>query len=512
MSSRTVDIIGGGPAGLTAARLIKLTDPDAEVTVYERADSSTATFGFGVGLTGATMKNLSAIDPETADAIADASYAGHRLTLREDGRDVELHGARNLAIGRATLLGVLAKAATEIGVHVHTGIQYEFTESNADVIVAADGAHSSVRTKFESELGYSVTRGRLRFMWCGADFAVDTAFFSSRGTGDARFVAHAYPYADDRSTFLIEADETTWQAAGLDRFHDHVAPGETDHESIALLEKVFEEDLGGRDLLTNRTRWARFPTVSLKTWHTGNIVLIGDAAHTAHYTIGSGTKLAIEDAIALARALADTEDVTAAFTEYQRARQAPVDRFRLLAARSQSWWETYRDRLGRTPEQVALSYMTRAGNLTVADYAREYPDTVRTALTNLGSAPVDDPETLDDWLLSRPAPDLLGSDAIRALATAPTGPQVRIVEWSDPSPTSTAADAVCQAVAADADHPIVMLTGPDTPTDVGCRIDLAERLRTGSMRTVVVAVPAADRSTAAAAIAAGRADAVVFTQ
>lgn len=510
MTPRTVDIIGGGPAGLAAARLIKLTDPDAEVTVYERTESNASTFGFGVGLTAATMKNLSAIDPETAARVDAASYAGHRLTLREDRRDVELHGARNLAIGRATLLAVLAQAATEIGVRIRMGTRYEFTESTADVIVAADGAHSAVRAKFETELGYSVSQGRLHFMWCGADFAVDTAFFASRGTDPARFVAHAYPYAADRSTVLIEADEVTWDAAGLAQNHASVAPGETDEKSIALLEEVFAEELRGRSLLTNRTRWAQFPTVALERWHVDNIVFIGDAAHTAHYTIGSGTKLAIEDGIALARALADTADVSAAFIAYQSSRQEAVERFGRLAARSQTWWETYRDRLFHTPEQIALSYMTRAGNLTVADYAREYPEVVRTALSGLGEAPVDDPERLDDWILDLPAAPELGAGAKRLLAQAPTGPDVRTLTWTDPSPTSPAADQTCEEMAAAPRARSTVVDGPDDPADLGSRIDLAERIRSRTGRPVTVVLPARARAMAAAALATNRCDAVVL--
>ena len=511
MSHRTIDIIGGGPAGLAAARLIKLTDPDAAVTVYERASSNTSTFGFGVGLTGATMKNLTAADPHVAERVREASYAGHRLTLRGSEGDVELHGARNLAIGRATLLAVLADAARDIGVRLQMGTRYEMTESSADVIVAADGANSEARGKLETELGFSVEHGRLHFMWCGVDFATDTAFFTSKGHGDAQFVAHAYPYAADRSTFLIEADEVTWEAAGLAANDAAVEKGGTDEKSIALLEEVFANDLQGRRLLTNRTRWARFPTVSLERWHTGNVVLIGDAAHTAHYTIGSGTKLAIEDGIALAEALAENRDVTAAFSAYEEARRPAVDRFKLLAARSQTWWETFRNRSGRLPEEIALSYMTRAGNLTIADYAREYPENARTALRHLGEAPVSEPERLDDWVLSRPGPDALAQAESREVHTPPAGPDVRTVTWANRNPTSAAADRLLEEVAADTDRCTTVITGPEDPADVGARLDLAERLRVDASRPVVVEVPVASRPMAAAAVAARRCDAIVTT-
>lgn len=511
MSHRTIDIVGGGPAGLSAARLIKLNDPDAAVTVYERASSNTSTFGFGVGLTGATMKNLTAADPHVAERIREASYAGHRLTLRGSEGDVELHGARNLAIGRATLLEILADAARDIGVRLHMGTRYEMTESSADVIVAADGANSDVRGKLETEMGFSVEHGRLHFMWCGVDFATDAAFFTSKGYGDAQFVAHAYPYAPDRSTFLIEADEVTWEAAGLAANDATVEKGGTDEKSIVMLEDVFAEDLRGRRLLTNRTRWARFPTVSLERWHVGNVVLIGDAAHTAHYTIGSGTKLAIEDGIALAEALAGNCDVTAAFAAYEEARRPSVERFKLLAARSQTWWETYRNRSDRLPEEIALSYMTRAGNLTIADYAREYPENAHTALGHLGEAPVSEPERLDEWVLSRPVSGAVVQAETREVHKPPVGPGVRTVTWADRNPTSVAADRLVEEMAADAGRCATVITGPNDPADVGARLDLAERLRVDPSQPVIVEVPVALRPMAAAAVAAHRCDVVVTT-
>lgn len=511
MPNRTVDIIGGGPAGLAAARLIKLADPSSQVTVYERSQSNTSTFGFGVGLTGATMRNLAAVDPETAERVREESYAGHRLTLRENDRDVELHGSRNLAIGRATLLKVLADAASDIGVDIRMGARLEVTDSTADVVIAADGAHSDVRRKLASELGVSITHGRLHFMWCGADFATDTAFFTAKGPGDIRFVAHAYPYADDRSTFLVEADDVTWNAAGLAANDTAVHKGGTDEKSIALLEQVFSNDLRGRRLLTNRTRWARFPTVVLQKWYSGNVVLIGDAAHTAHYTIGSGTKLAIEDGIGLAEALNQHNDVSTAFEAYQHSRRPAVDRFKFLAARSQNWWETFRDRCDRLPEEIALSYMTRAGNLTVADYAREYPDTARVAMRHLGDAPVFNPDQLDDWILAQPGSGRLASAQTREMDAVPVGHAVRTVEWAGGNITGLEADNLCGQAIIDENCSTVVITGPADAAAVGNRIDLAERLHAESTYAVVVAIPRQLRAMAAAAVATRRCDAVVTT-
>lgn len=507
-TGRTVAIIGGGPAGLAAGRLIKLADPTARVTVFERTDSSTETFGFGVGLTEATMNNLAQVDPQTADRMREAAYGGHSLVLRTEGRDVGLHGARNLAIGRAVLLEVLTKAAVDVGVQIRAGVKADPAGVSADVVVAADGARSAVRESVAGRLGAHVDHGRLHFLWCGTDFAVDNAHFTWRGEGDEQFVVHAYPYADDRSTFLIEADHVTWEAAGLAANAEATPAGESDTASLAHLERVFADELRGRALLANRTRWAQFPTVTLDRWSTGNIVLIGDAAHTAHYTIGSGTKLAIEDAIALAAALAEHADTTEAYAAYEAARRPSVQRFKHLAARSQNWWSSFRDRSDDAPEILALSYMTRAGNLGIGHYAAEFPDVATAALRGLGAEPTGDWGSVDDWVLGLP----LDLPALRAPTRELTEDRVTDaarVDWKDGAAWGPGHDAfVADAVAADA--PVVLVGGPPDPAAVGARIDLAERIRWAG-KVVVVAVPAALRSEAAAAVAVGRADAVLIT-
>lgn len=490
MSQRTIAVIGGGPAGLFAARLIKLNQPSAEVTVYERNGQDTATFGFGVGLTESTMANITRADPVAAERIRAASRAGHDLKLRHATGDVVLHGARNLAIGRAELLVELNALAVACGVRIEYGARVGVDDLDADVIVAADGVRSATRARYAERLGVHESLGRGRYMWCGIDFAVDSAFFAARTRGDALFVTHAYPYTEDRSTFLLEADDESFEAAGLAAFDAAAAPGESDSASLELLSEVFSDDLKQRPLLGNRSRWARFSTIGLDHWSTGNVVLLGDAAHTAHYTLGSGTKLALEDAIALADALAAQSDVPAAFAAYEAARRPSVDRFKLLAGRSQRWWESYRLRYRQPTEQLALSYMTRAGNLTVADFAQHEPITATAALRELGAEPPTDPSELTDWILSR------------AASFAPDEITARIT-WTEPDVWGQAAD---DAIAAIERGGVVEISGPSD--DVGARIDFAERLRlTGHARSIIV-VPNAFRGQAAAAIATGRTDAV----
>ncbi|MGI6798786.1 FAD-dependent monooxygenase [Gordonia sihwensis] len=498
MKNLSVAVIGGGPAGLLTARLVKRDDPTADVVVYERNGTDTATFGFGVGLTEATMANVHRADPEAAQAIRDASWAGHDLRLRHvDGdvtRDVALHGARNLAIGRATLLAVLEKLAADSGVEIRHGAHVTAADLDADVIVAADGVRSSTRAAVADEVGFTEDIGRGLYMWCGLDVAIHDAFFSARWRDDALFVTHAYPYDENRSTFLLETDDESFAAAGLGEFDALTPAGETDRQSIALLEDVFADDLENRGLLHNRSRWSRFSTVSLQRWSTRNIVFVGDTAHTAHYTLGSGTKLALEDAIALASALRDIDDRDEAFASYEASRRPAVERFKHLAHRSQRWWESYRYRVTASPEHIALSYMTRAGNLSVVDFARSEPATAAVALSALGSAPPADPADLIDWILDRAAPLDPAAD-------------IAVVEWSEPDAWSKAADALVVGLQSD----IVRLTGPDDGLSVDARIDLGERIKLTSDRQVFVELPSHSRPAAASAVAAGRCDGVVFT-
>jgi anthraniloyl-CoA monooxygenase len=492
--TRRVDVIGGGPGGLYVARLLKLNDPGLEVTVHERMDGAQETFGFGVGLTEATMRNLRQADPETAERVRAVSYAGHELHWKSPDRTVRLHGARNLAVGRAVLLDVLAQAAVTAGVDYRPGSRADLASVSGDVVIAADGVGSATRAKLGPELGVHTSLGRTRYMWCGTGFAAASAFFAATTRGEQQFVVHAYPYAGDRSTFLIEVDDTTWESAGLGQFDALTGPGDSDERSVRLLEEILAAELGGGGLLTNRTRWSRFTNLSLDRWSAGNVALLGDAAHTAHYTLGSGTKLALEDAIALASALAGEGSVPAALDAYAGARQPAVQRFQQLASRSQRWWDSYRWRSGWPPERLGLSFMTRSGNLTLTDYAGAEPEVVRAALGWLGQPPSAVAE-LDEWVLAR--------------AAVPPGPGAEELAWSEPDVWGEAADQLVARVAAGPDHPVVLTAGPG-PGRLWAPVDLAERLRLQTRCRIGVEFPASERVLAATSIAAGRADFAVF--
>ncbi|WP_031470024.1 FAD-dependent monooxygenase [Sciscionella sediminilitoris] len=509
MCARRVEIVGGGPAGLYAARLLKLNRPDWQVTVHERMQAHADTFGFGVVLTGSTLDNLEAADPESAAGIRSAGHAGHALRLHRGVEQIMLHGARNLAIGRHALLEVLGAHARAAGVRVRTGEHVDSVTLDADVVIAADGVRSATREKLAGDLGGDLQMGRGLYLWCGAPFALTDSVFAPVRTEHGLFVAHAYPYSPERSTFLIETDEATWRGAGMETSASATPAGDSDAASLRYLERAFRAELGGCALLGNRSRWSRFATVHLDRWYHGNTVLIGDAAHTAHYTLGSGTKLALEDAIALTGNLLATEDVSTAFAEYERNRRPAVDRFQQLAARSQRWWESFGSRAHRPLPVLATGFMTRAGNLDLDRLAGNSPDLVRSALEAYRGEPVAElPADVAAWVFEQPWVHRTLDLATRIVQDPEILGEHTELDWSDPDPWSHEARAVLDAVRANPGG-VVRLRGADHGAQG--RIDLAERIRLELQRPVLVELPRSARDGAAAALLCGRCDLVRFT-
>jgi 2-polyprenyl-6-methoxyphenol hydroxylase-like FAD-dependent oxidoreductase len=364
-------IVGGGPGGLFLARLIKLHDPGAEVTVYERNPPG-ATFGFGVVFSERTLSGLAAADALIQQQITGASASWSGMEMRYGGERHFYDGYGFSAIARQTLLNLLQEGAREarVDLRFEAEVGPEILEQ-AEIVVAADGVNSSLRSPLADRFGTHLRVGGAKFAWFGTTARFDVVTFPFVSTEHGMFAAHAYPYDDERSTFIVEVDEETWARAALD---------EADEEaSKTYLEAAFAEHLGGEPLLTNKSLWSNFGVVSNERWHIDNLVLLGDAAHTAHFSVGSGTKMAMEDAVALADALASQPDRDTAFRAYEAGRRPAVTRTQRWAAPSQYWWETFSRRNRSAPTQFGFHFLTRTGAMTYRGLRRRDAAALRAA-------------------------------------------------------------------------------------------------------------------------------------
>jgi anthraniloyl-CoA monooxygenase len=304
------------------------------------------------------MRDLAAADPETVAAIGRASLPLTGIELRHPEGTAAFDGFPVSAISRHGLREILRERAEAAGAKIHYGQEAHLEQSDADVVVLADGVGSAHRGQLADTFGTSLETGAARYIWLGTEARLGeraVVGFERREFGV--FAVHVYAYGDALSTVVVETDEASWRAAGLD-----IPGGEIDQRGLDLLSDLFAGHLRGHRLLSNRSRWSRFSTVRNTRWHHGRAVLLGDAAHTAHFSIGSGTKLAMQDAVALARALAaEPSDAPAAFARYEAERKEVVARTQRVADRSMRWWETFAVRLNLPPAQFAANFLTRTG-------------------------------------------------------------------------------------------------------------------------------------------------------
>ncbi|GAA2055376.1 FAD-dependent monooxygenase [Williamsia deligens] len=506
MRLHRIAVLGGGPGGLYAARLLKRSHPDCDVSLYEQV-APEDTFGFGVGLASRTQQNLHSADPQSFEDIVSTAWQ-HDMAMQVPAGEARLSHGNLLAIARTTLLAILHRHAAAAGVRLVYGSRVAADEIDADLIVAADGVNSATRTADPEAFRPTFSVGEGLYLWCGTDFALPTAIFTPATTQHGTFVAHAYPYADDRSTFLVETDEQTWRAAGFDVSTESTPPGESDQVSLDYLADAFGGSLAGHRLIGNRTRWTRFRTVRCAQWSRGNVVLLGDAAHTAHYSIGSGTKLAMEDAIALTAAVERADSLADALAQYESRRRPGVEHLQAIARRSEAWWDSFPGRAGMHPAQLMLAYMTRAGKVSVDRFASSSPDVARTGLAEFaGVSPGDIPSTdIASWTLARPL-DRHGRHFADRIATHDLrdAPTTSVVDTDLRSAWSMDADRV---VATTAHAPVVWVTGPSDRDAVLSRLDLGERLRRENDAIVVVEAPEVHRDDLVAGVVAHRTDLV----
>jgi 2-polyprenyl-6-methoxyphenol hydroxylase-like FAD-dependent oxidoreductase len=352
-----IAIVGAGPAGLYLAYLLKRRRPGDRVRVLEQ-NPADATFGFGVVFSDRALEFLKDDDPETYAALAPATESWSDITLDLEGRVVVIDGVGFSAIGRLELLRLLQARARAVGVDVafERPVATLDDVADADLVVGADGANSLVRRAHEPTFGTTVRVLTNRFAWYGTTRRFETLTQTFRRTGDGAFNAHHYRHAPGMSTFVVETDAATWRRAGF------AAMDET--ATTAYLERVFADVLDGHGLVSNRSVWRQFPTVANARWAAGHAVLIGDALHTAHFSIGSGTRLAMEDAIALARALdAHAGRPAEAVRAYEAARRPILEKLTAAGNASADWYERFAEHMRLPPLEFAMRYITRSGRV-----------------------------------------------------------------------------------------------------------------------------------------------------
>ena len=353
-----ISIIGAGPAGLYLAYLLKRRRVDLHVRIFEqnRAD---ATFGFGVVFSHRALQFLEDDDPETYAAIRPHLESWQDIALVHRGQRIRIDGVGFAAVGRLQLLTLLQARVRSVGVEpaYECRVASLGDLADADLIVGADGVNSLVRRSFEHELGTRLSWFTNRFAWFGTTKPFETLTQTFRRTAAGYFNAHHYRYASGMSTFIVETDAATFCRAGL---------AETPEcDAKRLCEEVFADDLAGHPLISNNSLWRQFPRVCNARWSHGNHVLIGDALHTAHFSIGSGTRLAMEDAIALDRALAQhPRDLGGALAAFEAARRPVVEKLVAASDASGEWYEHFADHMTLEPMQLAMNYITRSGRLS----------------------------------------------------------------------------------------------------------------------------------------------------
>lgn len=352
-------ILGSGPAGLYCGLLIKKTNPAYDITIIER-NPADVTYGWGVVFSDRTLATFQRADYKTYEQIRDHFVIWDAIDVRYRGETIRCEGHVIASISRKLLLHILQRRCAELGIMLKFGCEiHDLAElSGYDLLIAADGINSIVRKAYTQIFKPDLTPGKAKYIWLGSDKVLDNFTFIFCENEHGLFQVHAYPFSGTNSTFIIECDEASWLNAGLDRADEA--------ESLAYCERLLATHLDGAALLSNNSKWINFPTLKTRTWHYQRMVLLGDAAHTAHFSIGSGTKLAMEDAIALASAL-EQRDLETALNAYELERKAVVEVFQRAAEESQVYFETLKRYLGLEPMQFAFQLLTRSGRITYDD-------------------------------------------------------------------------------------------------------------------------------------------------
>jgi anthraniloyl-CoA monooxygenase len=353
-------ILGGGPAGLYFALLTKKANPRHDITIIERNPAG-VTYGWGVVFSDRTLASFQRADFKTYEQITNHFVIWDAIDVLYRGETIRCGGHVIASIARKQLLYILQRRCDELGIALKFGCEVNDLAGlpESDLLIAADGLNSIVRKTYAPIFKPGIELGKARYIWLGTHKVLDSFTFIFRENEHGLFQVHAYPFSGTTSTFIVECDEASWLKAGLDK------AGEA--ESLAYCEQLLADDLEGAPLLSNNSKWISFPTLKTRTWHSQNIVLLGDAAHTAHFSIGSGTRLAMEDAIALATAIEQHPDLEIALNEYELERKPVVEVFQRAAQESQTYFETIKRYLDLEPVQFTFQLLTRSGRISYDD-------------------------------------------------------------------------------------------------------------------------------------------------
>jgi anthraniloyl-CoA monooxygenase len=362
-----IAVAGGGPGGLYFAALARQLSPQTEITLWER-NAPDDTFGFGVVFSDETLGGIENADPVIYQQMEREFARWDDIDVHYRGEVITSGGHGFAAMGRRRLLELLQRRCAELGVVVHFRADAPDADELAasyDLVVAADGANSAIRRSRAAAFHPEVDFRNCKYMWLGSDLVFDAFKFYVEQTPFGIMQVHGYPYDATGSTFIVEMHETVWRAAGFGELATReLAPGQSDERSIERIRELLGSMLGGHGLLANNSRWLSFGTLRCGSWRDGNVVLLGDAAHTAHFSIGSGTKLAMEDALALAACLHENATMPAALEAYEAERRPVVASTQRAAQASLEWFENLGQYTGQEPEQFAFNIITRSRRVT----------------------------------------------------------------------------------------------------------------------------------------------------
>ena len=363
-----IKIIGGGPAGLYFAILMKKANPSHQIEIFER-NGPDDTFGWGVVFSGKTLANLRAADEESHAEITKQFEAWDNVDVVHRTEKISIHGNSFSGIARLQLLKILQRRAEALGVDIRfrTEIQdLEPVRQDCDLFIGADGVNSTVRLRYADRFKPDLDVRSHRYIWYGTNQLFHGLTLTFRENEAGTFAAHSYKFNKTTSTFIVECDPATWEKAGFATM--------SDEDTRNYVGKVFAKDLNGNPLLSNNSKWINFLLVKNADWFFDNVVLLGDALHTAHFSIGSGTKLAMEDSIALAQVFEETDDVQQALAQFTATRRPVIEDYQAAAFESMKWFENAAQYTHLTPLELAFSCMTRSGRVSYEDLKRRDPE------------------------------------------------------------------------------------------------------------------------------------------